>query len=260
MDIPISVRNEFDASEALDQHIAKRLEGAFRSHERFVQKVDVRLSDANGPRKGPGDKVTLIEITLRPFGDIVAKAEDEDIYKSVTTAAARVKEALSRMPTRLPRHRAATDRHRRDVIRRRCRFTLPGPAPHLSTQVRAYAEYRIFSRLAPFARRIAGVDVVLTGPSRDARGNLRRDGRPRRGRRRPRAAPSARSRSKPSTARPRHWPMLSSDDWRVAQRKEFDMVLEFGSCLAVLALVWIASGFSGGRTLWLTRDHLSDIL
>ena len=96
MDIPISVRNEFDASEALDQHIAKRLEGALRSHERFVQKVDVRLSDANGPRKGPSDKVTLIEIALRPFGEIVAKAEDEDIYKSVTTATARVKEALSR--------------------------------------------------------------------------------------------------------------------------------------------------------------------
>src|SRR5918993_2590009 len=96
MDIPISVRNEFDASEALDQHIAKRLESALRSHERFVQKVDVRLSDANGPRKGPADKVTLIEIALRPFGEIVAKAEDEDIYKSVTTATARVKEALSR--------------------------------------------------------------------------------------------------------------------------------------------------------------------
>ena len=96
MDIPISVRNEFDASEALDQHIAKKLEGALRSHERFVQKVDVRLSDANGPRKGPADKVTLIEIALRPFGEIVAKAEDEDIYKSVTTATARVKEALSR--------------------------------------------------------------------------------------------------------------------------------------------------------------------
>ena len=96
MDIPISVRNEFDASAALDQHIAKRLEGALRSHERFVQKVDVRLSDANGPRKGPADKVTLIEIALRPFGEIVARAEDADIYKSVTTATARVKEALSR--------------------------------------------------------------------------------------------------------------------------------------------------------------------
>jgi ribosomal subunit interface protein len=90
------MRNEFDPSEALDQHIARRLESALRSHERYVQKVEVRLSDANGPRKGPGDKVTLIEVALKPFGEIVARAEDDDIYKSVTTATARVKEALSR--------------------------------------------------------------------------------------------------------------------------------------------------------------------
>ena len=96
MDIPISVKNDFDASEALDQHITKRLDSALRSHERFVHKVDIRLSDSNGPRKGPADKVTLIEVALKPFGEIVAKAEDEDIYKSVTAATARVKEALSR--------------------------------------------------------------------------------------------------------------------------------------------------------------------
>jgi ribosome-associated translation inhibitor RaiA len=103
MEIPISIKNEFDASEALDQHIARRLDSALRLHQRYVQRVDVRLSDANGPRKGPADKVALIEIALRPFGEIVAKAEDEDVYKSVTTAAARAKQALSRFAGRLER-------------------------------------------------------------------------------------------------------------------------------------------------------------
>ena len=42
-----------------------------------------------------------------------------------------------------------------------------GLPPHLGTQLKAYAEYRIFSRLAPLARRIGGVEVVLTGPGRD---------------------------------------------------------------------------------------------
>ena len=37
------------------------------------------------------------------------------------------------------------------------------------------------------------------------------------------------------------------------------MVLELEVVLVVLALVWIASGFSSGSTHWLTRDHLSDI-
>ena len=103
MEIPISVRTEFDASEALDQHVSKRLDAALRSHHRYVQKVDIRLSDANGPRKGPADKVALIEIALRPFGEIVAKAEDADIYRSVTIAAARVKEALSRHADKIAR-------------------------------------------------------------------------------------------------------------------------------------------------------------
>ena len=103
MNIPISIRNGFDASDALDQHIARKLETALRTHQRYVQRVEVRLSDANGPRKGPADKVALIEIALKPYGDIVTKAEDEDVYRSVTTAAARAKEALSRYAGRLER-------------------------------------------------------------------------------------------------------------------------------------------------------------
>ena len=103
MEIPISVRNEFDASEALAQHVSKRLDAALRTHQRFVQKVDVRLSDVNGPRKGPADKVALFEIALRPFGEIVASAKDADIYTSVTIATARVKEALSRHADKIAR-------------------------------------------------------------------------------------------------------------------------------------------------------------
>ena len=103
MQIPISVRNEFDPSEALDQHIARRLGSAIRTHQRYVQRIDLRLSDVNGPRRGPADKVALIEISLRPFGEIVARGEAEDVYKSVTAAAARAKEALSRYAGRLER-------------------------------------------------------------------------------------------------------------------------------------------------------------
>ena len=103
MNIPISIRNEFDASAALDQHIERRLESALRTHQRYIQRVEMRLSDANGPRKGAADKVALIEIALRPFGEIVAKGEAEDIYKSVTAATGRAKEALSRYAGRLER-------------------------------------------------------------------------------------------------------------------------------------------------------------
>jgi ribosome-associated translation inhibitor RaiA len=43
-----------------------------------------------------------------------------------------------------------------------------GAEPHLTAQIRTYAEYRVFSRLAPLAREVATVLVVLTR-SRDDR-------------------------------------------------------------------------------------------
>jgi ribosome-associated translation inhibitor RaiA len=43
-----------------------------------------------------------------------------------------------------------------------------GAEPHLTAQIRAYAEYRVFSRLAPLARDVTTVLVVLTR-SRDER-------------------------------------------------------------------------------------------
>jgi ribosome-associated translation inhibitor RaiA len=103
MDIPISIRNDFDPSDALDQHIVRRLNSATRIHQRYIHRIEVRLSDSNGPKKGPADKVALIEIALRPFGEIVTRGEAEDVYKSVTTAAARAKQALSRFAGRLDR-------------------------------------------------------------------------------------------------------------------------------------------------------------
>ena len=41
-----------------------------------------------------------------------------------------------------------------------------GAASSFSTQVKAYAEYKVFSRLAPHARRIGVVTVVLTSGNR----------------------------------------------------------------------------------------------
>ena len=113
MTIPISVKNAFDASDALDRHIERHLEAIVRRRRRFVQRVDVRLSDVNGPRKGAADKVTVIEIALKPSGEIIARGESEDVYKSVASAAGRAGEALSRYADRVARkgRRAGTGRH-----------------------------------------------------------------------------------------------------------------------------------------------------
>ena len=48
-------------------------------------------------------------------------------------------------------------------------ITVIGPAPLASQQVRAYAEYRLFSRLAPLARHVDGVQVIVN-PAPEAAG------------------------------------------------------------------------------------------
>jgi putative sigma-54 modulation protein len=98
---PLEVKTEFDRSDTLDAHIARRLSGALNAYAGSIQHVEVRLSDVNGPRRGAGDKVASLGITLRPSGRIVARAGSDDIYDSVTRAARRARTAVSRRVTRL---------------------------------------------------------------------------------------------------------------------------------------------------------------
>jgi len=96
MNVPFAVKNDFDHSETLAAHIERRLGSALRRHALHVRRVDVRLSDANGPRHGANDKVTQIDISLHPSGQIVTSAGADDVYASVSKAAVRAREALAR--------------------------------------------------------------------------------------------------------------------------------------------------------------------
>jgi putative sigma-54 modulation protein len=113
LDIPIRIRNAFTSSDSLDRHIARCLDHATRSHRSHVRHVEIRLSDINGPRHGAADKVAAIEIALAPLGGLlVVRGKGADIYQSVSRAANRAKQALSRYASRQIRHRSAESRHR----------------------------------------------------------------------------------------------------------------------------------------------------
>jgi hypothetical protein len=101
MDIPIRIRYPFTPSDALDRHIERCLDQALRTHRLNVRRVDVHLADANGPKRGPTDKVTVIEIALRPFGAVISRGRASDVYDSVHKAAVRAKHALGRQASRL---------------------------------------------------------------------------------------------------------------------------------------------------------------
>lgn len=103
MNIPIDVKNSFQHSDSLDAHIERRIGSALRSHAQHIRRVDLRLLDANGPRRGSNDKVARIAVTMAPTGRVVATAAAGDVYVSVTRAAARARAAVGRYLTRLKR-------------------------------------------------------------------------------------------------------------------------------------------------------------
>lgn len=103
MRIPIEVKNSFQHSDSLDAHIERRIDSALRPHAQHIRKVDLRLLDANGPRRGPNDKVARIAVRLAPSGRVIATASAGDLYLSVSRAAARARTAVDRYVTRLQR-------------------------------------------------------------------------------------------------------------------------------------------------------------
>ena len=109
MRIPIDVKNSFQQSDSLDAHIERRIDSALRPHAQYIRRVDLRLLDANGPRRGRNDKVARIAVKLAPSGRVIATGSAADVYDSVTRAAARAKTAVDRYVTRLKRRPRDSD-------------------------------------------------------------------------------------------------------------------------------------------------------
>jgi hypothetical protein len=100
MDIPIDVKNSFQHSDSLDAHIARRIYAALRPHAPHIRRIDLRLLDANGPRRGRNDKIARLVVTMAPSGRVMASGAAGDVYVSVTRAAARARAAVDRYVTR----------------------------------------------------------------------------------------------------------------------------------------------------------------
>jgi len=110
MTIPCEVKTSFDRSAPLNAHIARRLQTALHGFAPAIDRVEVRLSDANGPRIGPRDKITVVAITLRPTGTVIARAAASDLYASVSRAALRARAAVARRVKRVATRGRRADR------------------------------------------------------------------------------------------------------------------------------------------------------
>jgi len=98
MQIDIQARH-FSLTEAIGEHVQRRMAVALRSHYDHVKRVFVRLSDINGPRGGR-DKRCHIQVSLPGQEDIVIEDTQSNLYVAIDRAAERVKRTITRKTSR----------------------------------------------------------------------------------------------------------------------------------------------------------------
>lgn len=94
MQIDIQAR-DFALTEALHSHIRRRLDFALSSRYDQVQRIQVRLSDVNGPRGG-SDKCCQVHVVLPQLIDVIIEDTESDMYVAINRAIERAGRTVNR--------------------------------------------------------------------------------------------------------------------------------------------------------------------
>ena len=85
----------FQLTNAIENHISSRIHLILSRFSDVIRKVEVFVSDENGPRGGI-DKSCVVRIKTDQRLDLVVKDLEDDLYIAVTRALARAKQSLTR--------------------------------------------------------------------------------------------------------------------------------------------------------------------
>lgn len=85
----------FSLTPGLRQYVEKRMAYALSHGDESIMRLNVRLSDINGPRGGD-DKRCLIEARLKQAPAVVIEDVEADLYVAIDRAAERAGRALAR--------------------------------------------------------------------------------------------------------------------------------------------------------------------
>ena len=83
-------------SEALERHIARRLEFALRKFADKLGPVVVRLVDLNGPKGGIDKRCRIAARLASGAPSVVVESTDADVYAAISRAAARLADRVAR--------------------------------------------------------------------------------------------------------------------------------------------------------------------
>jgi len=87
--------HDIDCTDALRQHLERRLRFALGRFDGRVLRVTARLADVNGPRGG-ADKRCQLRALLRPAAQVVVDDTDADLYAAIDRATERMGRAVTR--------------------------------------------------------------------------------------------------------------------------------------------------------------------
>ena len=105
MQIEIQAIN-FPLTQAIRNHVERRLDFALSTRHEHIQRILVRLSDINGPRGGH-DKCCQIQVVLPQLADVIVEDTESNLYTAIDRAADRASRTVAR---RLARQRDKTTR------------------------------------------------------------------------------------------------------------------------------------------------------
>ena len=86
---------DFPLTDALRHHVERRLHFDLSRFQPLVRKIEVHLSDVNGPRGGQ-DKRCQVRVRLAAHADVVVEDTEADLYYAVDRALGRSARAVAR--------------------------------------------------------------------------------------------------------------------------------------------------------------------
>ncbi|MDP3482877.1 MAG: ribosome-associated translation inhibitor RaiA [Sulfuricella sp.] len=97
----------FTLTDALREHAEHRLRFGLSHASDHIRRVEVRLSDINGPRGG-ADKRCSIVVALESLPDVVIEDIENDLYVAIDRAADRASRSVARCLERKREHVAGS--------------------------------------------------------------------------------------------------------------------------------------------------------
>lgn len=91
MQIQINTDHNIEGSEALSVHIREVVEHALNHHSEHITRVEVHLTDENGPKSDPQDIRCAMEARLEHHQPLTVTDESTSVHQAIEGAAEKLK-------------------------------------------------------------------------------------------------------------------------------------------------------------------------